>query len=92
MSTSQKKTAPGRTSRGGVADLSISGCAREQDYSNTESDASVYDGRTLIGLLIDEPNQCAALSPDRFLIGLFPDRKAACHAIILHHRTAPKAA
>jgi hypothetical protein len=92
MSTSQKKTAPGRTSRGGVADLTISRCAREQDYSNTESDASVYDGRTLIGLLIDEPKQCAALSPDRFLIGLFPDRKSATHAIQIHHQTVSAAA
>jgi hypothetical protein len=44
--------------------------------------ASVYDGRCLIGFLVDEPRQCAALTPDRFLIGLYPDRKAATHAII----------
>jgi hypothetical protein len=86
--TAQKKTAPGRISGGGFADRKISGCARGKDYSKSESDASVYDGRTLLGFLIDEPNQCAALTPDRFLIGLFPDRRAASHAIITRGKAA----
>lgn len=90
--SAQKKTAPGRISGSGSADRKISGCARGKDYSNIESDASIYDGRTLIGFLIDEPQQCAALTPDRFLIGLFPDRKAASHAIITHHQSAATAA
>ncbi|KIZ41443.1 MULTISPECIES: hypothetical protein [Rhodopseudomonas] len=51
-------------------------------YSDQDPDASVYDGRTLLGFLVDERSQCAALTPDRFLIGLYPDRKAATHAII----------
>ncbi|MBR0945963.1 hypothetical protein [Bradyrhizobium liaoningense] len=51
-------------------------------FANRDPDASVYDGRNLLGYLIDEPSQCAALTVDRFLIGLFPDRKAAAHAII----------
>jgi hypothetical protein len=92
MSNTQKKTAPGRISGGGRAGRETSLCARGKQYINTESDASIYLGRELIGVLIDEPRQVAALTPGRFLIGLFPDRKAASHAIHIHHQTAAKAA
>lgn len=51
-------------------------------FANRDPDASVYDGRNLLGYLVDEPRQCAALTADRLLIGLYPDRKAATHAII----------
>lgn len=90
-STAQKKTAPGRISGGGFADRETSG-ARPKVYTNSESDATVYDGRLLIGYLIDEPKQVAALTPRRLLIGLYPDRKSACHAIFVHHQTDLRAA
>lgn len=58
------------------------------DPANCEADATVYDGQLVRGFLIDEPRQCAALTPDRFLIGLFPDRKAATQAIFTNRGSA----
>jgi hypothetical protein len=45
---------------------------------------AVIDGPTLIGYVVDEPFLVAALSASRFLIGLFPDRNEATHAIFLN--------
>jgi hypothetical protein len=58
--------------------------SRREPYANRDPSASIYSGRTLLGFVIDEPGQCAALAPERALIGLFPDRKAATLAILLH--------
>ncbi|MDI4231432.1 hypothetical protein OZ411_01215 [Bradyrhizobium sp. Arg237L] len=88
----KKKTAPGRISGGGLADPKTSGCARAKDYTTAESEASVCDGQRLLGFLVDEPRQVAALTSDRMLIGLFPDRRAATRAIQTHHQTARRAA
>jgi hypothetical protein len=52
--------------------------------------ASVTDGRTLLGFLIDhDDHQCAALTPERALIGLYADRAAARRAIAAHHASVP---
>jgi hypothetical protein len=51
--------------------------------------ASVFDGRTLLGYVIDELTQIAALTPERGLIGLFPDRNSAQHAILINRKGRP---
>jgi hypothetical protein len=43
-------------------------------------------GQESFRFLIDEPTGCAALTPERMLIGLFKDRKAATLAILFHPR------
>jgi hypothetical protein len=48
--------------------------------------ASVTSGRELRGFLFDQDNhQCAALTPNRELIGIFADRSTAAFAIAAHH-------
>jgi hypothetical protein len=49
----------------------------------------VYDGRTLLGYLIDEHRQCVALTDERALIGMFPDRTAPANAIFKHPGQVP---
>jgi hypothetical protein len=65
---------------------------KRRQTSETDTDASVYDGHTLLGFLVDEPTQCAARDARRFLIGLFPDRTAATHAVVNHARRASQTA
>jgi len=60
-----------------VSERKSRAAGRPAQFADRDPDASVYDGRTLLGFLVDEPTQCAALDSSRFLIGLFPDRKAA---------------
>jgi hypothetical protein len=54
------------------------------DYSNAVPSASVYSGRTLLGFVIDGDETCIALTPGREFIGVFPDRKSATYAILIH--------
>jgi hypothetical protein len=87
MCNPKKQNAPGRIT-GSVS----TNCAQEVDYSKIAPDASVCHGRTLLGYLVDEGRQCAALTPERALIGMCADRQAAVHAIRLHHQEASQAA
>ena len=83
----EKQNAPGRIT-GSVS----TGCAQVIDYANVGLSARIYSGRTLIGYLFDEGRQYAALTIDRALIGLYPSRKAARHAVRLHHQETSRAA
>jgi hypothetical protein len=58
--------------------------SRRNPYANRDPSASIYSGGNLLGFVIDDPTGCAALTPERMLIGLFPDRKAATLAILIH--------
>jgi hypothetical protein len=56
------------------------------DFTNCAPSASVTSGRTRLGFLIDhDHHQCAALTPDRELIGMFADRATASFALGVHH-------
>jgi hypothetical protein len=56
------------------------------DFANCTPSASVTNGRTLLGFLLDQDHhQCAALTPDRELIGIFADRATASFAVGVHH-------
>jgi hypothetical protein len=66
-------------------------CAQQVDYSKVVPDASVCSGRTLLGFLVDLGRQCAALTPDRALIGVYADREAARHALHVHLQEASQA-
>jgi hypothetical protein len=59
------------------------------DFANCVPSASVTNGRTLLGFIFDhDHHQCAALTPDRELIGVFADRATARLAIGVHHDIA----
>jgi hypothetical protein len=59
------------------------------DFANCTPSASVTNGRTLLGFLLDQDHhQCAALTPDRELIGVFADRGTASFAVGVHHDIA----
>ena len=81
----EKQNAPGRIT-GSVS----TNCAQQVDYSKIAPDASVCRGRKLLGYLVDEGRQCAALTPERALIGVCANREAAICAIRLHHQEASR--
>ena len=55
-------------------------------FANCTPSTSVTNGRTLLGFLLDQDHhQCAALTPDRELIGIFADRATASFAVGVHH-------
>jgi hypothetical protein len=83
----EKQNAPGRIT-GSVS----TNCAQEVDYCKIVPDASVCHCRKLLGYLVDEGGHCAALTPERALIGVYANREAASHAIQLHHQEASQAA
>lgn len=83
MRSPGKQTALGRDTEGGSRSLS----AHAHNYTRSVPSASVYSGRTLLGFVV-AGDQCAALTPGRELIGLFPNRKAATYAILIHPREA----
>jgi hypothetical protein len=71
-----------------VADVSRLNRALALDYSKSDPSATVCVGRTTIGYLIDGDRECTALTPGRELIGIFPDRKSATYAVLIHPRRA----
>jgi hypothetical protein len=79
----ENQNAPGRITRS-----VLTSCAQSIDYTTIEPDASVCDGRTLLGFLVKEGRQCAALTPERALLGVYASREAAILAIRSHHREA----
>jgi hypothetical protein len=83
----KKQTASGRDTEGGSRSLS----AHAYDYTRSVPSASIYSGRTLLGYLVDGDRECTALTPERELIGLFPDRKSATIAILFERRSASTA-
>jgi hypothetical protein len=83
----EKQNAPGRIT-GSVS----TNCAREVDYSKIDPHASVCSGRKLLGYLVDEAGQCASLTPERALIGVYANREAAILAIRLHHQEGSQGA
>jgi hypothetical protein len=74
--------------RGGPADVSRHHQKRPclNYYSTAAISASVYVGRRHLGFIIDESGQCAALTPERALIGTFPNRRSAFLAILVEPR------
>jgi hypothetical protein len=59
-------------------------------YLSCTPSASVTNGRTLLGFLIDQDHHhVAALTPGRELIGVFADRSAARQAITKFHDGVP---
>lgn len=66
-------------------------CARPIDYTFHPS-ASVCSGRTLLGLLVAEGRQCAALITERALICGSADREVGSHAVHFHHQEALRVA
>jgi hypothetical protein len=87
MRSPKSKTQNVRTTGAPVADASRRlKSAPPPDYSSIDPSATVTIGRELLGHLVDGDRQCVALTPAREFIGIFPSRKSAVLAILLHPR------